>query len=295
MPSGLNATEWKPLVLVASAVDCIHKADPKILLILWDVPGMFYPNPKIIKTDFSHRLRLATANPIKIPNANGTSRVLIDFRQLNKVTFCDDYPLMRIDIIFNQLFGCRIYSNIDVLKVFYQIPLHSDSVEASLFSTPYGHHEFLVMPQEIYNSSAMFQRNIDIQQQLDDKGFKLNQNKCIFAVPKVEILCFTVSKHVQEIINYKIAAFKEFSYLTSITMPRRFLEMNSFCRSFIENSTELAAPLFTLLQKETDINWYTNCETSLKNPKMAMLFAPVLLIQKCQNHMLWSQMLQKLE
>ncbi|OMJ22103.1 Retrovirus-related Pol polyprotein from transposon [Smittium culicis] len=351
MPSGLHATEWAPLVLAASAIDSLPKADSEISAILRDVATLFDPTPTVIKTDFPHRLRLTTdqpvharmrryspeetrtlrehvqelykagyarpstspysANPLIVPKADGTPRVVINFRPLNKVTIRDEYPLPRIDVILNQLFGCRFYSKLDVMKAFYQIPLHSDSIEASAFSTPDGHHEFLVMPQGMSNSPATFQRNIDrtlreciddgycvafaddilvfsksreehlvhiqkVLQKLSEKGFKLNSKKCIFSVPKVDILGFTVSEHGQEIADTKISAVKDFPRPTSVPTLRRFLGMTSFCRSFIDNFTELAAPLYTLLQKDKAFDWDSDCETSFQKLKNAMISAPVL-------------------
>ncbi|OMJ18835.1 Retrovirus-related Pol polyprotein from transposon [Smittium culicis] len=179
VPSELKATEWAPLVLAASAVDCLPKADPGISAILRDVASLFDPTPSIINTDFPHQLRLTTdqpaharmrryspeearvlrehvkelyeagyarpstspysANPLIVPKADGTPRVVINFRPLNKITIRDEYLLPRIDVILNQIFGCCFYSKLDVLKGFYQIPLHPDSIEASAFSTPDGH------------------------------------------------------------------------------------------------------------------------------------------------------------
>ncbi|PVV02724.1 hypothetical protein BB560_002817 [Smittium megazygosporum] len=64
MPSGLKATEWAPLVLAASAIDCIPKADPDISAILRDVATLFDPTPIIINPDFPHQLRLTTDQPV---------------------------------------------------------------------------------------------------------------------------------------------------------------------------------------------------------------------------------------
>ncbi|OMJ08738.1 Transposon Tf2-9 polyprotein [Smittium culicis] len=351
MPSGSKATEWAPLVLAASAIDCLPNAAPDISEILRSVAQLFYPTPSIINADFPHRLRLTTdqpvhsrmrryspeetrilrehvqelykagyarpststysANPLIVPKADGTPRVVINFRPLNKITIRDEYPLPRIDIILNQLFGCKYYSKLDVLKAFYQIPLHSDSVEASAFSTPDGHHEFLVMPQGMSNSPATYQRNIDrtlrecidsgycaafaddilvfsktreehlihlrsVLSKLKEKGFKLNPKKCIFAVPKVDILGYTVSENGQEIAEEKICAVKKFPRPTNVPTLRRFLGMVSFCRSFIDDFTNIAAQLYKLLQKDTAFDWNNYCETSFEKLKYAMITAPVL-------------------
>ncbi|OMJ26127.1 Retrovirus-related Pol polyprotein from transposon [Smittium culicis] len=251
-----------------------------------------------------------SANPLIVPKADGTPRVVINFSPLNIITIRDEYPLPRIDVMLNQLFGCCFYSKFDVLKAFYQIPLHPDSVEASAFSNPDGHHEFLVMPQGMSNSPATFQRNIDrtlrecidgdycaafaddilvfsktreehlvhlrsVLKKLSDKGFKLNPKKCIFAVPKVDILGFTVSKDGQEIAEDKIAAVKKFPRPINVPTLRRFLGMTSFCRAFIENFTDTAAPLYKKLKNDT-YDWNSECETAFQSLKMAMTSEPVL-------------------
>ncbi|PVU92504.1 hypothetical protein BB560_006052 [Smittium megazygosporum] len=64
MSSGLKASEWAPLVLAASAIDCIPKADPDISAILRDVATLFDPTPSIINTDFPHQLLLTTDQPV---------------------------------------------------------------------------------------------------------------------------------------------------------------------------------------------------------------------------------------
>ncbi|OLY78292.1 Retrovirus-related Pol polyprotein from transposon 297 [Smittium mucronatum] len=102
-----------------------------------------------------------SANPLIVPKVDGTPRVVINFRLLNKITIRDEYPFPRIDIILNQLFGCRIHSKLDVFKPFHQIPLHSASVEVSDLSTPEGRHELLIILQGMSNSPAMFQKKID--------------------------------------------------------------------------------------------------------------------------------------
>ncbi|OLY80084.1 Pol polyprotein [Smittium mucronatum] len=83
--------------------------------------------------------------------------------------------------------------------------------------------------------------------------------KCIFSVQKVDILGFTFSEHGKEIAKDKIAAVKEFPRPTSIPTLLRFLVMTSFCRSLIENFTELAAPMYSVLKKDAaftrDTNW----------------------------------------
>ncbi|OMJ11693.1 hypothetical protein AYI69_g9736 [Smittium culicis] len=64
MPGGLHATEWAPLVLAASAIDSLPKADSEISAILRDVTTLFDPTPTVIKTEFTHRLQLTAEQPV---------------------------------------------------------------------------------------------------------------------------------------------------------------------------------------------------------------------------------------
>ena len=80
-----------------------------------------------------------------------TLRLCIDYRQLNRVTIKNRYPLPRIDDLFDQLRGARVYSKIDLLTVYHQL-----RVPKTAFRTRYGHFEFTVMPFGLMNALAAF-------------------------------------------------------------------------------------------------------------------------------------------
>ena len=92
---------------------------------------------------------------------DGTLRMCVDYRALNKLTVSNKYSLPRIDKMLDRLNGARVFSSLDLASSYHQLRLTDSDVQKTAFCTPLGLYEFLVLPFGLSNAPAVFQNAMD--------------------------------------------------------------------------------------------------------------------------------------
>ena len=96
------------------------------------------------------------AQVLFVKKKDGTLRLCVDYRQLNKMTVKNNYPLPRIDDLFDQSKGASVFSKIDLRYGYHQLRIKDADVHKMAFRMQYGHYEFLVMPFGLTNAPVAF-------------------------------------------------------------------------------------------------------------------------------------------
>ncbi|CAL2271230.1 unnamed protein product [Prunus armeniaca] len=179
---------------------------------------------------------------------DGTMRLCIDYRQLNKVTVRNRYPLPRSDDLFDQLKGAKYFSKIDLRSGYHQLRIREEDVPKSAFRMRYGHYEFLVMPFGLTNAPTSF----------------MNLMNRVFR----PYLDHFVIVFIDDILVYSktLEGHKKHLRLVLRTLRRKQLYAKfSYYRRFVEGFSSIAAPLTRLTRKDVTFEWTEECEQSFQD------------------------------
>ena len=116
----------------------------------------------LVKLGIAQRSNSPYSSPLHVvPKPNGEYRPCGDFRRLNESTEFDRYPIPRIHDFTSNLAGKCIFSKVDLIKGYHQIPAHPNDVPKTVVITPFGLFEFLRMPMGLKNAAQAFQHLMD--------------------------------------------------------------------------------------------------------------------------------------
>ncbi|KAH0720060.1 hypothetical protein KY284_005090 [Solanum tuberosum] len=241
----------------------------------------------------------------------------IDYRQLNKVTIKNKYPLSRIDDLFDQLLGASYFSKIDLRSGYRQLRVKGVDIPKTAFRTRYRHCEFLVMSFGLTNALAafmnlmnrVFRQYLDmfvivfiddiliysrseneymdhlriVLQVLKDHQVFAKFSKCEFWLRSVPFLGHIVSNKGIEVDPKKTNAVKSWPRPLTPSDIRSFLGLAGYYRRFVEGFSSIASPLTTLTQKKAKFVWLEACEKNFQELKDRLTSASVLTLPEGTN------------
>ncbi|UYV76561.1 K02A2.6-like, partial [Cordylochernes scorpioides] len=235
----------------------------------------------------------------------GSLRICGDFRcTANKAIELDKYPLPSIDEIFSKLSGNTIFSSLDLSRAYLQVRLSEEAKRVVNINTTKGLFAFKRLPYGVAVAPNKFQREMDnlfadmsgvacyiddilvagkdhrdheqklelVFKRLQEKGLRLNKDKCKFAVNAVEYLGFKIDKKGLHPISSKIEAVVEAPEPTNVSQLRSFIGLLMYYSRFIRNIADILAPFYHLLKKNSKWNWtgehrilFAKCKALLTN------------------------------
>lgn len=245
-----------------------------------------------------------------VKKKDGSMRLCIDYREINKITVRKRYPLPRIDDLFDQLRGASVFSKIDLRSGYHQMRIVEEDIPKIAFRTRYRHYEFSVMPFGLTNAPAAF---MDLMQRyfkpfldrfvvifIDDiliysrnreeheghlrtvlatlqkEKLYAKLSKCDFWLEEVKFLGHVVSKVGISVDPDKIKAVEEWPAPKNVSEVRSFLGLAGYYRRFVKNFSKIALPITSLIRKNSRFQWNEKCEAAFLELKRRLTSAPIL-------------------
>ncbi|KAL0533445.1 hypothetical protein IC582_030285 [Cucumis melo] len=201
-----------------------------------------------------------------VKKKDGSMRLCIDYRELNKVTVKNRYPLPKINDLFDQLQGATVFSKIDLRSGYHQLRIKDGDVPKTAFRSRYGHYEFIVMSFGLTNAPAVFMDLMNrvfrefldtfvivfiddiliyskteaeheehlriVLQTLRDNKLYAKFSKCEFWLKQVSFLGHVVSKAGVSVDPAKIEAVTGWTRPSTVSEVRSFLGLAGYYRRF---------------------------------------------------------------
>ena len=265
---------------------------------------------KLCELGICRRGKSEWASPLMVaPKPGGGWRVCGDYRRLNSVTKDDKYPVRTLTDFTADLHGKTVFSKIDLLKGYHQIPVADEDIGKTGVITPFGLFIFPRTPFGLKNAGQDFQRLMDeilgdiprvfvyiddilvasesLDQHYDDlknvfqiletHGMVINRAKCVLAQSSVEFLGYKVDKNGITPLPERVVDIKKTAAPTTVKELQSFLGMINYYRRFLPQAAHHLTPLFDLLRgKPKTIPWTPIHQKSFDAIKDALAKAALL-------------------
>lgn len=254
------------------------------------------------------------ASPIVlVKKKNGSSRLCVDYRELNKITIRDNFPTELIDDNIDRLRDKKYFTLLDLKDGFHHIRMHAASVKFTSFVTPLGQHEYLRMPFSLTNAPRVFQRyihnvfdslirenkiilylddlliateNMDGHIKILSEVFKIagkhrlqfRLDKCYFAQTEIKYLGYCISIHGIRPSDENIESVLSYPVPRNVRDVHRFVGLASYFRRFIPSFSLVAKPLYDLIKKNAVFKFNFEENAAFETLKKCLSSKPILAI-----------------
>jgi transposase InsO family protein len=247
---------------------------------------------------------------VLIKKKDGKIRFCIDYRELNKVTVRDAYPLPNITDCFDNLEGAKFFCTMDLQSGYWQLDVHPDDKEKTAFATRTGLYEFNVLPFGLTNAPATFERVMEtvlrglhwteclvylddiivfgrtfdetmgrlthVLERLTSAGLKLKPSKCDFFQEEVKFLGHVVTAEGIKTQPEKVEAIASWPTPKSEKEVKSFLGLAGYYRRFIKDFAKIARPMTALTSSQVPFVWTQETDKAFCTLKQALASPPVL-------------------
>jgi len=282
-----------------------------------------YPVPysmrESLKKDIDDMLKMGVIRESNSPYASpvvvvkkkdGSNRVCVDYRKLNKLTVFDPEPMPAAVDLFQKLNGDKFFSKIDLSKGYWQVTIPERDISKRAFVIPDGSYEFLKMPFGMVNSAATLKRGMkkllkgmtnvefywddilvhtctwegnlkilrELFRRLAQARMTIRPSKCIFGVGSIDFLGHQLQQGLIGLHEDNVAKIKKAPRPTTKKQVRSFMGLAGYYRDFIPNFAAVTAPLSDLTRKgqPSKVEWGDAQEKAYQTIKILLTSDPIL-------------------
>lgn len=267
-----------------------------------------------LKKDIIKPSKSDFASPIVLADKkDGSRRMCIDFRRLNKKVIKERFPLPIIEDQIDKLKEAKFFTSLDLKNGFLHVKVNELSQKYTSFVTPQGQYEFKKMPFGLCTAPSVFQRYVNdifgdfiingtlltylddliipskteeeginklekVLERAEEFGLEFNWKKCHFLKKKIQYLGYIICDNEVQPSPDKIKAVANFAKPNNIKAVQSFLGLTGYFRKFVKDYALIAKPMTDLLKKDTEFNFDENCEKAFTKLKQILCSSPILRI-----------------